>query len=186
MPENQTVESSLKAEEDGFFVLPTGVSGFFESGGELPQILFEDFEKACLQIAAASHFDLKETYAFEDEPTRNYYLAFLTSEQGNVLVFCNKYFQLIAVSELMEKISSLKEFLAKGKMPQNQFADVPEVFQSLPKGYDYLTPTYLAKSVNADNEEDALAVNALSDIEFAEFSYWEPRQLSDIVFNNWG
>ncbi len=186
MPENQTVESSVKADKDEFFVLPTGVSGFFESGGELPQILFEDFEKACLQIASASHFDLKEMYGFEDEPTRSYYLAFLTSEQGNVLVFCNKYFQLVAVSELMEKVSSLKEFLAKGEMPQNQFSDVPEVSQNLPEGYDYLTSAYLAKSVDADNEEDALAVKALSDIEFAEFSYWEPRQLSDIIFNNWG
>ncbi len=164
------------------FLLPAGISGFFETGTKAPPLLnFEDFARACEKAGNLSNFSLRQVYNFNEQPARSYHAAVFFRDT-TLLALCNKYFPVVAFA----RIANGAEAQLLDHMPENEYVNVPELSHIFEEGFTVLDKTGLTITVDADVPEDALAVSLLSDNEFAEFAYWEPKIVADIIFNNWG
>jgi len=170
------------------YILPEKVSGFYDKGDTPPKAFpFSLFRKNCKQIDQQSEYSVLGMTDFPSQPNRSYYLTLLQHfVKGHFFIFCNRYYPLIAFSRLLDDSTPDFRSIEGGMLPGNEFIDLPELHALLNKEFVVLDKEYLATSVNADNPEDAVSVSKLSYKEFAEFSFWKPRVISDIIFNNWG
>lgn len=172
-------------------LLPEKVSGFHDPGDPPPSLFpFSILEKKCEQIDQMSEYSLVKAIDFLEEENRSYYLVLIRHfTKGHFLIFCNKYYPLVAFSHLVEQPLYQEPSLTtieKGEIPPNEFVNLPDLEPFLKPEFTVLEKDFLAKSVNADNPQDAISVSKLCHSEFAEFSFWKPKVLSDIIFNNWG
>ena len=165
------------------FILPPYVSGFYKDGGRTAEkVPFGLFSESCKKLADESDFTLVKAYDFSGQPNRSYHLAAFTGKL-NLLAMCNKYYPIVAFS-VIESPSTNFDFNIS--MPKNEYLDGAEMAPFFSEHFTVLDKAYLAITVDADNPSDAKVVSRLSDNEFAEFAYWEPKVVADIVFNNWG
>ncbi len=170
-------------EQRSSFSFPAGVSGFWSKKDPAPSpfapALFED---RCAQ-ARALDFELKAV-ALAQQPKRSYHLALLEKPGEQLVVFCNKYYPLVAffvppVPILPEKLHEV--------LPPPVYVAHPELAQLFAQApFQVIPAEVLALEVDADNPATTGVVCHLYDAEFAEFAFWEPRAMGDVAFNNWG
>ncbi len=167
------------------YQLPAGVSGFFEENVETPKRTdVNQFRKCCENLAENSDYQMIDFFNFNSMPTKSYHLAsFKHKTGGYILIFCNRYFPLVAFSQVADGKTVEQVDLM---LPENEFFDDDLLDQYFKNDFEVLSSAYLGITVDADNIEDAKAVKQLTFYEFAEFSFWKPQVLADIVFNNWG
>ena len=167
------------------FQLPPGVSGFYEENEATPaKADVYLFRRCCEQLAENTNYHLHNFYDFSESTTKSYHLAiFRHISDGFILVFCNRYYPLVAFSKVEDDTHIEKADL---QLPKNEFIDDDLLKQYFKENFEVLNSDYLGITVDADNEEDAITVKQLTFYEFAEFSFWKPQVLADIIFNNWG
>jgi hypothetical protein len=165
------------------FILPSGISGLHTTclPDDQGQYL-ELFRQACQQATHLSGRVLLNVYDLLNEVDRTYHLACIQTQEGTLLIFCNKYYPIVAVSQVTQEDAMAA---LPWQLPPNQFTEAPELRHFFEPSFTILSPEYLRIPVNSDIPELARAVSQLDDFEFAEFSYWEPKYISDIVFNSW-
>ena len=167
------------------FILPPGVSGFYKENENTPSLVdIYLFRKFCENLAEKTGFQLYSFYDFSSSNSKSYHLAIITkSESEFILIFCNKYYPLIAFSKVLDS-KNINQ--ADFDLPKNEFFDDEKLASYFKTDFKILNSDFLSITVDADNEEDAIAVKELTFYEFAEFSFWKPQVLAEIIFNNWG
>ncbi|MEM1136589.1 MAG: hypothetical protein AAGI07_12185 [Bacteroidota bacterium] len=172
-------------ENQEIFRLPAGVSGFYKEDEPTPSAVdVNQFRKACEQLAEQSGYTLHTFYDFSASKTKSYHLAILAKDtESYIMVFCNRYYPIVAFSRVLE-IEKIAQ--ADLSLPENTFFDDDQIAAFFKEDFTVLASDYLSITVDADNEADALAVEKLTFYEFAEFSFWKPQLLAEIIFNNWG
>jgi len=170
------------------FILPPYVSGFYKDGGRTPEkVSLSIFRDACEKLAHGVGWELKRVLDFSGQPSRSYHLAvFAAGDAHERLVLCNKYYPIVAFAKVVQPSADGHSFDYEKGMPENEYIEPGEGGQFFTPRFTALDKAYLAVTVDADNPSDAVVVSKLSDYEFAEFAYWEPKIVADVVFNNWG
>ncbi|UZR94368.1 hypothetical protein [Chondrinema litorale] len=167
------------------YILPPGVSGFYKEGEDTPaSIDVYQFRKACENLVEKTGYLLEAFYDFTLSETKSYHLAVVFKPDNSyILIFCNRYYPIIAFSKVLD-IKNINQ--ADFDLPENEFFDNEQLATFFKNNYEVLTCDYLSITVDADNEDDAVTVKRLTFYEFAEFSFWKPQTLGDIIFNDWG
>ncbi|GAA4843144.1 hypothetical protein [Algivirga pacifica] len=155
--------------------LPAAISGYGKIQEEVAPERFKNYLKGL-------PLTLLDFQSFQQEPNYSYMLGLLldAEQQKFYYFFCNKYYPYIACAEIKE----MAETRITPHLLVNQFVDLTEVKD--PEGYFTILPVYfLEKKVTSDELLISHILQHLEHQEFAEFAYWEPRILANIIFNRW-
>ena len=165
-------------------IFPPKTTGFYNPD-EQPPVLqsLEGFMKACEQMASIKGFELLTLFDYTDIPSKSYHLQLMKDQDGQgFFIFVNKYSPLIAFSKI--DAINWEGWNGEGEMPQNHYVDMIEL-TSYFHGMDVIPVEVLLMPIDADEAESAVVVQQLQDAEFAEFSFFAPQNLGNLVFNNW-
>ncbi len=165
------------------FSFPAGISGFWGKKDAPPPTFAPTlFEERCQQTRALD-FELA-SIAFANEKKQTYHVALLQKSNEQLLVFCNKYYPIVAFA--IPESSLAPEHLPRIEPPHTyaEHEALAQLFNQEP--FQVIPTPILRLEVDADNPETTAVVHQLYDAEFAEFAFWEPRSMGDVVFNRWG
>lgn len=165
------------------FSFPAGISGFWSKKDTPPPTLDTNlFQEKCEEVKnvgfnlIAIHFAPKKKFS--------YHAALFEKDDKQIVVFCNKYYPIVAFAPAETKLTA--KDLASFEPPSTYVEDeiLSAYFNQAP--FQVIPGDILRLEVDADNPETTSVVHLLYDVEFAEFAFWEPRSMGDVVFNNWG
>lgn len=165
------------------FSFPAGISGFWSKKDTPPPTLDTQlFQEKCEEVKTVG-FNLISIH-FTDKKKQSYHSALLEKDGEQIIVLCNKYYPIVAFAEPESKISESE--LSKYEPPKVyvEHEILAAYFNQAP--FQVIPSEILRLEVDADNPETTSVVHLLYDVEFAEFAFWEPRSMGDVVFNNWG
>lgn len=165
------------------YILPAGVSGFLREN-ENTKIQFDHqlFLKACNSESLGENLQLSHIDLLENEANKSYMFAYYVRQDlPDLIVFCNKYFPIVAFSEVLDEHNQPQE----NPFPDNHFCDLKSLNSVFEPDFKVLDKSYLTTKVDADDEENSKKVSQLTNYEFSEFSFWQPQIIGDILFNDW-
>ena len=163
---------------------PPNITGFHNPNKPAPnQIELDDFKAVCATIKAVESFELIRFFDYSEQENKSYHLQLIEKERKAYFIFLNKYVPFIAFSEIFEE--NWKGWSGVGELPKNRYVDFPELAKYFQSDFQVIPQEILLLPIDADNPKSAAVVQKLEDAEFAEFSYFAPQCLGNIVFNNW-
>ncbi|MEH0155592.1 hypothetical protein V6R21_15705 [Limibacter armeniacum] len=168
-------------QQSTLFTLPTYISGFTEEGVS-PLNHIEPYEFR-LFLSRQKGVEILSFHDFETDYDCSYMLSLVEMNDDKFLIFCNKYFPYVAVSKVLEEGVSLKDETAE--LPRNRFVKDIGLSEIDDLPFSFLEVELLELKVDADNADSMFVLKQISDTEFAEFSYWQPLIIADIIFNRW-
>lgn len=164
--------------------LPPNISGFFGKEIIQPHTDIKVFRHYCEDLS-------KEGYHLVDwidlglNTSRSYHLALFENPFGKqYLVFCNKYYPYVGFSEVIAE-NKLSYIDTSQVLPSNQYIDNETLAHHYSRYFIVIPTDILQTKVDADDIANTYIVSKLTNYEFAEFAYYEPKIIGDIVFNNW-
>ncbi|MEN7551421.1 hypothetical protein AAG747_26125 [Rapidithrix thailandica] len=171
--------------ENDNLVFPPNASGFFSKGAEIfTKVDWSEFEKHCKLVDAQTDYTLKFLLRRKLEDNHSYHEAiFLTPENKGLFVFVNKFYPFIAISQSLMPLT--EELSEKEGLPDNEFINHQELASVFEPVFTVISKEVLTKKLDADDEIASKYVQQLTFHEFAEFAYWEPRIMANILFNKW-
>jgi hypothetical protein len=165
-------------------IFPANITGFYNPNESAPKPLeLDTFKTICNTLKTVGDFDLIQFFDYSDDADKSYHLQLIEKEGKWYFIFLNKYSPLIAFSEIFEK--NWSGWNGKEELPKNRYIDMPELAKHFPTDFQLIPQEILLLPIDADNPKSAEVVQNLKDAEFAEFSYFAPQCLGNIVFNNW-
>ncbi len=165
------------------FFFPAGISGFWSKKDTPPPILETSlFQEKCEEVKTIG-YELIAIH-FAENKRQSYHSALLQKNEEQIVVFCNKYYPIVAFTQPNALLSA--NDLIQFEPPSVYVAHemLAAYFNQAP--FQVIPSEILRLEVDADNPETTSVVHLLYDVEFAEFAFWEPRSMGDVVFNNWG
>lgn len=164
-------------------IFPPKVSGFY--AGEPPSLISTiqiEQELAVLQGLPVT----ASWFLFNLEPYHHYsyHLCHIEYGETSYLFFINKYAKIGALSKVHPS-ASIEGWHIDEELPRNSYDDWKEGTRLLASHWAIVPPDILTLSVDADNPESQRIVSELQNEEFAQFAYWEPQNMGNILFNNW-
>lgn len=158
-------------------IFTKGVSGFARNI-QPDSALLSRFEQAIARLAEAEGWQVKTASARLCHSFA--YQVLLHEPTGQArLVFCNRVAPLVALAQVVNWRGD--------SLPENRFISDERWAAWLDdQGFAVLAQALLEQKLDADIPESAALVQQLDDLEFAEFAYWEPKTVADIIFNDWG
>ncbi len=158
-------------------ILPKGISGFCgsavkELSAEEVNAIFDELQER------GNHTPMQRMYAFA-KADRTFHALIAGKKEGDVGYFLNRFFPFLAKVQVTPNAASnsiLKEFSSF------EFA---EGYFPISKPVTWLPSDFLHHKVDADDPFVELVMQKLSNQEFAEFAYYEPRMLAHVIFNDW-
>ncbi len=163
---------------------PKNITGFRNPKKPAPnQIGLENFRAICAIIEAVESFDLIQFFDYSEQENKSYHLQLIEKEGKAYFIFLNKYAPFIAFSEIFEE--NWRSWNGNGELPKNRYIDIPELTKHFQTDFQIIPQATLLLPIDADNPKSAEVVQNLEDAEFAEFSYFAPQCLGNIVFNDW-
>jgi hypothetical protein len=164
-------------------MLPPKVSGFHNPGEAPPEPLGQGLLHE--ELAGVRQQARRWRWAdYSQQPNWSYHAGLWLWEDEPLLLLVNKYYRLAACSRVDDR-QAWEAWQPGQPLPRNQYIDFPALREWLPESWVLLPQAFLLQAVDADQAESQAAVAQLQLQEFAEFSYWEPRNMGNIVFNNW-
>ncbi|PWJ44456.1 hypothetical protein [Sediminitomix flava] len=149
--------------------LPTYISGFFPQDYEKEPF---DLDKFLQQVFTDSKIDFSKAVIDRQSSDHTYILVKFKYDDVALLLLSHKYFPVMAIS--------------KNNFGSFEFLDIPELVEAFfQKSVKVLSKATLETPVNGHHPTCVQLVKDLADIEFAEFAFYEPKYISDIVFNRW-
>ncbi|MFT5616812.1 MAG: hypothetical protein ACI85I_000026 [Arenicella sp.] len=165
-------------------IFPKNITGFHNLNKPAPsQIGLERFKAICITIKAVGDFDLIQFFDYSEQGNKSYHLQLIEKEGNAYFIFLNKYASFIAFSEILEE--NWQSWNGEGELPKNRYIDFPQLTKYFQTDFQIIPQEILLLPIDADNPKSAEVVQNLEDAEFAEFSYFAPQCLGNIVFNNW-
>lgn len=166
------------------YVLPPKISGFHDRTSPAPKLWnLKPFQQCCQRVVQGGIFEVIHFFDFTQHPSKSYHFTLFVRGEQFYLVFVNKYYPYIAIAQVLVPISVVHDLV--NELPVNQFVDVPALAKYFEGDFEVLPASFLERSPDADDPESAAIVKDLEKAEFAEFAYWEPRCIGEIIFNNW-
>ena len=155
-------------------VLPVGVSGFCNPHIYQLSMYTHNplFFQLCSDINQTTDFRLLHSEATAKGQNFSYALF---ENKGFVAIMCNQYYPLIGYCAV-----------PAARLSGGKFTDVPELDTFFEKDFKILRQDFLENPVNADNKRSRIILQNIGHEEFAQFAYWEPEIIGEIVFNRWG
>lgn len=161
-----------------FIQLPPHISGFTSAYHKaIPCVSLRKIENFIQDLP----FEFKKFTNNNKSKNYNYHYLSAKNKEEKFLIFFNKLYPIIAVSKILESNQA-----SYSDLPKNEFVDVPSL-ESYAKQHQFilLRKELLEQKMDADIPVVQSIVGQLSQVEFAEFSYYEPQVIADIIFNNW-
>ena len=164
-------------------IFPPKVSGFYERKSGPPALLpVADLKQALHDLDGLGiQWQLID---FSHQPNYSYHVCFISWQDKGYFFFMNKYYYLAAFSQI-EDMEEWQNWEEGQLLPRNQYTDIPQLHDILSTPWTILPEEMIIQKVDADNEISQKIVMNLQNAEFAEFSYWEPQNMGNILFNNW-
>jgi len=175
----------LAMSETQQIIFPPKVTGFHNPSDSAPELQdLKPFHLKCQAISAVGLLNPIEFFDYSAEPSRSYHLQLAEDSRSiGYFLFLNKYAPLVAISKMLD--NSWKSWDGTGELPPNQYIDFPELEAYFQPDFQLIPVATLLLPIDADKPESAAVVQNLQDSEFAEFSYFAPQNLGNLVFNNW-
>ncbi|WP_281614092.1 hypothetical protein [Flammeovirga sp. SubArs3] len=151
--------------------LPKGITGFVESENKTIDLsLWEETVK--------SFFSIKANIQFSDRYSYTYQIIEFNNEL--YLLFKNKYTDFFAIAKVDDENEEYH------KIPNHYFFDEFEIIDFLEAmGFIHYPTALLELKVDGANPLITNLLKELSDSEFGQFSYFEPKIIANIIFNDW-
>ena len=135
------------------------------------------------QAQAAAHFDEIMLLKFTFDPTYSYRACLLQKPEQAILVLCNKFYPIVALAEV--NLQRLPTTDLTKALPENRFSELELWSKIFSADYRVLPPEHLLLPADADNDQSRQLLANLTRAEAAELSYFAPKLIKDVVFNNW-
>jgi hypothetical protein len=162
-------------------VLPPNVSGFFDH--QPPALLpVKELQQGIEGLRTLEGF---KDLVFADctgQTSRSYHWALLELKEGSYFIFLNKYHRIAACSRIKHAVQA-RDW--EEELPENMYVHHSGIFAVLEETFTVLYPELLMLPIDPDKGDSVPVVARLQLSEFAEFSFWEPRNIGQVVFNNW-
>jgi hypothetical protein len=167
------------------FALPPKTSGFYNTDDSPPEEMpMAEVSRALDGLHSLPGIEKLESISYAQEPNRNYHLAIVQANGEWRLVFVNKYYPIVACSRVLDEIALVK-WGRKGELPANEYMDWPEIAAVLPQNWRIAPKSMLLTRIDPDEGLSTPMIENLQNREFAEFSFYDPRYVGQIIFNNW-
>lgn len=149
-------------------ILPKGITGFApDDSPYTPATSFRAFKTVCHAAARRLYGRVISVTSCEGQVTPNFHVAELHLRSGVYFVLCNAYHPwLAAVAQ-------------RPTWMEGPFLDSAELQGAAWSGFRFLVPEQLEEPPTLE------ALRALGPDELAQFLYWKPERLGDVLFNFW-
>lgn len=149
-------------------ILPRGITGFApDDSPYTPATSSKAFKTVCHATARILHGQVTSVTSCENQVTPNFHWAELHLRSGTCAILCNAYHLWLAV------VAQQPAWMGE------PFLDSAEVGNAVQAGVKVLAPEQLAEAPTLE------AIRALGPVELAQFLYWKPQRLGDVIFNFW-
>jgi len=145
-------------------LLRNGITGFSDGKVLLPIMSCDEFKRICYEIAINLKFNI-ENFDFELKG-KNFYSAKVKLNNDTIFILLNAYYPIVA-------------FASKISLFNNVYLDNAKLSNEFIKFYHTLTVSKLECSIRNEEKE------CLNNCELKQIKYYNPSDLSGVIFNYW-
>jgi hypothetical protein len=143
--------------------LPNGITGFRSSTDkELPVMDLVEFKQLCYSFIRQIGGIVKSYN--NNISQQNFYTVEYDYLGESILILLNHHYPLLTFASSLDRLT---------------FIEVPEISIKFMPYYTVLTKEYLNIPLTSNH------LAALSKAELTQISYWNPKTVGEIIFNNW-